>query len=121
MNYTREYLQGLAQENKKNEVSLMISLFIDDLKKIAGSGGKQYLVDFSNVRFDPYATQTLPNQIGVAPRSLQAVLYFKSLDEMIPFFHERFPGCTIYVHEEWVDVTPTSRCLKRGILIDWTA
>ena len=114
--YSREYLQGLAQKNKKDEISLMISLFIDDLKKVAGSGGKQYLVDFSNVRFDPYGTQP-----ALGPNTIRIVIYFKSLDEMVPFFQERFPGCTIYVHEEWVDITPTSRCLKRGILIDWTA
>jgi hypothetical protein len=112
--YSREYLQGLALENKKNEVSLMISLFIDELKKVAGYGATQYLVDFSNVRFDPYGTQG-------AVQKVQTIVYFKTLEEMIPFFQEKFPCCFVRAHEEWIDVTPSNRTLKRGILIDWSA
>jgi hypothetical protein len=87
----------------------MISLFIDEIKNIAGYGTTQYLFDFSNARFDPY--ESGPNTI----------LCFKSLEEMIPFFQEKFPCCVVRIHEEWIHSTPTTRSLKRGILIDWSA
>jgi len=117
--YSREYLQGLALENKKNEISLMISLFIDELKKVAGCGSTQYLVDFSNVKFDPYGDLLNP-QVGGGLSSVRTVLYFKTLEEMLPFFQEKFPCCFVRTHEEWVNSTPTTRTLKCGILIDWT-
>jgi hypothetical protein len=113
--YSREYLQGLVLQNKKNEIGQITSLFIDNLMKVAGHGSTQYKVDFSNVRFDPTGFQTL-----ILDNTLRTVVYFNSITEMIPFFQEKFPDCFVREYQDWEDTVHTA-VLKRGLIIDWSA
>jgi hypothetical protein len=40
--------------------------------------------------------------------------------EIILALHKRFPDYAVSTQDMWVEINPTKRVLKKGILIDWS-
>ena len=109
--FSREKLQGLAEEHRLQQLAAFIDNHVAN--GVIGS-----------------ATQGKTSFLFERPESPIAAHLIRSREptdeELMIGLCEKFPGCTIGVLEEWVDVPhcrgrgqPT-RILKRGIKIDWS-
>ena len=106
--YTRSYLQGLQTESirRKELLEYYIAAHHPYLEKAARDGKKFYLAEIQDMpqpnrgRDDPSITLTEK--------------------ELIEGFQKVYPDCCLAFREVWVDVTPTTRALKRGVIVDWS-
>jgi hypothetical protein len=87
--YSRDYLQAVPQQKKKEQMDKIVQEIIGDIHTAAAAGGTSYRY----VRESSALTDA----------------------EIVAGFFERFPGCKVY-YEEAVDHT---KRLKKGIVIDW--
>jgi len=88
--YSREYLQSVPQQKKKEQIDKIVQEIIGDIHIAAAVGGTTYRY----VRESSELTEP----------------------EIVAGFFERFPGCKVY-YEEAVDHT---KRLKKSIVIDWS-
>ncbi len=102
--YSREYLQAIPQERKKQQVDRIIQGFINDIHTAAAVG----LTSYRYVR----PTTTVGKSYPPDPVLTDA--------EIIAGFYERFPGCKVYYEEVWVESAINTKTLKKGIVIDWS-
>ena len=106
---SREYLQGLPEERKLAYIDRMIDMFVADLLNTAEQGKTSYM----------YVRPVVKKGIQAFP---PAPSYHSNItnDDLIARFQTRFLGCSISYQETWVDVSPSNRILKSGIVIDWS-
>ncbi len=102
--YSREYLQAIPQERKKQLVDRIIQGFINDIHTAAAVG----MTSYRYVR---------PTAMGVNSYPPDPVL---TDAELVAGFFERFPGCKVYYEEVWVESGTDTKTLKKGIVIDWS-
>ena len=108
MSYTRSYLQGLQTESlrRKELLEYFIDVHHQYLEKAARDGKKFYFAELQDMpqpnrgRDDPSITLTK--------------------EELIEGFQKVYPDCCLAFREVWTDITPTTRALKRGVIVDWT-
>jgi hypothetical protein len=108
MTYTRAYLQSLQTESirRKELLEYFIAAQHPYLEKAAREGKKFYFAEIQDMpqpnrgRDDPYILLTK--------------------EELIEGFRKVYPGCALAFKEVWVDITPTTRALKRGVVVDWS-
>ena len=106
--YTRAYLQGLQTESirRKELLEYFIAAHHPFLEKAARDGKKFYLAEIQDMpqpnrgRDDPSITLTEK--------------------ELIEGFRKVYPDCALTFREVWTDITPTTRALKRGVIVDWS-
>ena len=103
--YSRDYLQSMPEQRKQQEINGIVGQFHGELLNAAASGKTSYMY----VRPD---TRKLVGSHPSLPVLTDA--------ELVAGFFTRFPGCKIYYQEEWVESGPTTRVLKKGIVIDWS-
>ena len=103
--FSREYLQSVPEQRKQEQIDGIVSQFSNYLINAAAQGKTSYM----------YVRPTNSGSAGCwpPPPSLTDA-------ELIAGFFTRFPGCKIYNEEEWVENGPTTRILKKGIVIDWS-
>ncbi len=41
-------------------------------------------------------------------------------EDLVAAFKLKFPDCHVSYEETWLEVNPTNRVLKKGIVIDWS-
>jgi hypothetical protein len=131
--FSREYLQGLPNKNKKNAINQIIQNHIGAIQQAANTGKTSYTLCLTN----PTTTQILGNyhntlfpsnhprqHIGQfaphAPSNLGDLNSLISSNEFIDEFKIKFPGCDISYEETWIDVNQTTRVLNKNIVIDWS-
>jgi hypothetical protein len=100
--YSRDYLQNIPQQRKQQRIDGIVSNFSKSLIDAAAEGKTSYM----------YVLYTNDTLVMSWPPLTDA--------ELIAGFFTRFPGCKIYPEEEWVESGPTTRVLKKGIVIDWS-
>jgi hypothetical protein len=110
--FTRNYLQNIPNENKRNEVNNMINQFIGELLRRAGQGQKSYFYDMTNMQF-VRNNQICENIIN------NNQTYSVPTEEILSMFREKFPDCIVSYQEIWTEGVGGVRSVKRGILIDW--
>ena len=107
--YSREYLQQLSAQRKRERIDVIISTFIRDLENQAALGKTFYM----------YNTQLLLNRsrhaIGGIPSDPEI-----SVDDLLVRFRERFQDCDVNYEETWVDQSNNTKVLRKGIIIDWS-
>lgn len=107
--FTREKLQGLAEEHRLQQLTHFIDIQIANGVLSSATQGK---------------TSFLYEQREDMVRNPHQ--YVPTDEELIAGLQVKFPGATIARTEEWVDVCgrhpklPPTRVLKRGIKIDWS-
>ena len=104
--FTRDFLQGLPEQNKQERIDTEIARFIHHLKAAATLGERSYFHTPSISLNSPY---------GMKP-PLQAI----SNEELVAGIQLRFPDCLVSYQENWVETAANTRQLQKGILIDWS-
>lgn len=122
--YSRDYLIKLPAQIKREKAYEMIHRVQKCVYAIAASGKSLYYLDMTNAVYEPPVPPPIPGQTvklygGGAYRD-DTNTYPLPMDELIPLFQERFPGCQVTYKEEWVDTTSNTKTLKKGICIDWS-
>ncbi len=105
--YSRDYLRNVPEMRKQQEIDGIVGRFCSSLINAAAEGKTSYMY----VR----PTNNGP-QISWPSHSPPPL----TDAELIAGFFTRFPGCKIYNEEQWVESGPTTRVLKKGIVIDWS-
>lgn len=109
--FSREKLQGLAEEWKIKQLYGFIDQYITP---VVVNHARQGLTSYLYEQKDQFG------------HVKQCNMYTPTDDELLIGLNEKFPGCSIGVVEEWVDVPtkrlsmPPTRTLKKGIKIDWS-
>ena len=103
--YSRDYLQSIPEQRKQQQIDGIVRNFLNQLLDAAASGKTAYM----------YIRPDTRKLVGSHP-SLPVL----TDSELVAGFFTRFPGCKIYYQEEWVESGPTTRVLKKGIVIDWS-
>lgn len=104
--FTREKLQGLAEEHRLQQLTHFIDGQIANLVIGAATQGK------TSVLYER-PPHHHPNQ------------YMPTDEELMEGLRSKFPGASVTLSEEWVDEPlrrvgyPPTRVLKKGIKIDW--
>lgn len=108
MTYMRSYLQGLQTESlrRKELLEYFIAAHHPFLEKAARDGKKFYFAEIQDM--------PQPNRW---PGDPSIILTEK---ELIEGFQKVYPDCALAFREVWTDITPTTRALKRGVIVDWT-
>jgi hypothetical protein len=103
----------MPAQNKRNEVNKLLGYFISSLQAAAVKGQTSYLFDLSIIK---------QRKIGTEPYNITApqFQYKYTIEELLPYFQEKFPDCKLTYEEKWVDVTKDKKILKKGIFIDWS-
>lgn len=109
--FTREKLQGLAEERRLQQLAAFIN------NRIAPSVTQTAMVGKTSFLYErPDSTNPIQH----------AHEYIPADEELMDGLRIKFPGCTVTQSEEWVDVPakrlsdPPTRVLKKGIKIDWS-
>ena len=106
--YTRLYLQGLQTESirRKELLEYYIAAHHPFLEKAARDGKKFYFAEIQDM--------PQPNRGRDDPS------IFLTKEELIEGFQKVYPDSCLAFREVWTDITPTTRALKRGVIVDWT-
>jgi hypothetical protein len=105
--YSRDYLQSMPEQRKQQEINGIVGQFQGELLNAAASGKTSYM----------YVRQ-IENRPQISWPSHSPPPLTDA--ELVAGFFTRFPGCKIYYEESWVESGPTTRVLKKGIVIDWS-
>jgi len=105
--FSREFLQGLPEQDKQERIDAEIRMFIPHLKAAAAGGDRSYMYTPSMQRINSPPWPLRPSQIITN-------------EELATGIQRRFPDCVVSYQETWVDTAANTRQLKKGILIDWS-
>ena len=112
---SREYLlsryDAVCREQKQNLADRLYERCSQNVLQNANTGKTSYL-------FEPVLAARDAEFLVRADYNPDIYL---TKDEMISAFQEKFPGCSVFYQEAWVQLaySPHSRILKRGLMIDW--
>jgi hypothetical protein len=112
---SRFYLQNLPAKAKQEEFEQMIRGFTRQLQEDARDGKTSCRFPMTNLVFVSKPDGNA--RIMQARPSNHTTIPFL---ELLNLFKEKFHLCDVHYEEEWVNDTPTSKYLKKGIIIDWS-
>jgi hypothetical protein len=95
----------MPEQRKQQQINGIVGQFQGELLNAAASGKTSYM----------YVRPTNSGAVNCWPPP--PIL---TDAELVAGFFTRFPGCKIYYEESWVESGPTTRILKKGIVIDWS-
>lgn len=111
---SREELRGLPHKHKMASLQAIAEQHVQAIQGHATRGETSYLWEMDEAKLPQFLVQR-----GCGHLKL-------TLEEVMEALRARYPGCTVSLSEEWVDV-PTKfapqapmRTLKSGIKIDWS-
>ena len=120
--FSREYLQGLPEEIKRNTINNVINCIVSEVKRSAIRGETSYIVE--KIRITNLLKPSLSNLVKFPssnPSNPSSNLSLNiSINDIITEMQKKFPDCIVLYEETWVNVTPTNRVLTERILIDWS-
>jgi hypothetical protein len=102
---SRKYLQNLPIQKRKEFVQQRCDLYFHSIQTHAASG-----VTYCLIAPDMSPTGTQTTWMKTPP----------SVEEIIEYLKEKFPDSTVSYEEQWRDIGPGRRELKKGILVDWS-
>jgi hypothetical protein len=105
---TREYLQNLPIQRRKEHVAQFCQQYRQAILNHAANGHTNYII-----------TSDTNHKKGLISNA-QWMNTPPSTEEIIEFLKEKFPDSKISYEEQWQDVAPGRRELKKGILVDWS-
>ena len=117
--YSREFLQGLPDKKKQEEIDAMIRGFWQFLHQAAENGHTSYFFDMTNMR----RVTPDPTQKYVIQAQTRSAMYSQTTmtnEEIVTRFQLKFPDCSVRYGEEWIESNASTKVLKRGITIDWS-
>ncbi len=102
--YNRSYLQNLPERKKNEMIKTIIEGFSQDILDAAAKGKTFYLYDASKLD-----TKVIK---GFIPKI--------TVDDVVNGLKQKYADCDVIYQEIWIDITPTTRILRKDILIDWS-
>jgi hypothetical protein len=113
--FSRAFLQAQAtpEAHKQNYIeNSIIRNFINELLPAANAGKTQYIYTHNPA---PHARKcvTYGSPLPPPPPTI-------TNEDLVTAFKLKFPDCDVSYQEIWVEVNPTNRVLKKGIVIDWS-
>jgi hypothetical protein len=119
--YTREYLQNLPSETRKQWIK---SLYLDH------SHGGNVIAKVTEKAKEGETSVTIPLFNSLTPKNfidcgsnLTRPHWAKNQitpEEVISILQEIFPDSKITYEEKWLQISPDKQELKKGICIDWS-
>ena len=111
--FSRQKLQGHAEETRKAEEAATEARMRDTVKQVVTNAIAPQVLDAARTKSTFYLWEGSPQRHGVAS------------DDLLRGLREKFPECTVTVAEDWVEQPsrpgqPLTRVLKSGIKIDWS-
>jgi hypothetical protein len=110
--FSRSFLQAAPEREKQRHIEMIIQGFLHNLQATAITGKTQYVYTHNP-----------------APHPIHSVKYGSPLppspptithEDLVEAFKLKFPDCHVSYEETWLEVNPTNRVLKKGIVIDWS-
>jgi hypothetical protein len=124
---TREYLQNLPIQRRKEFVNQQCEEYRRRIIDIAARGNTNCLISVSSTNAQGsqvLTTKKSHNHLDVGAhiglRIAGQITDPPSTEEIIEYLKEKFPDCKVSYEEQWQDVAPGRRELKKGILVDWS-
>ena len=120
--YTREYLQNLPNESRRQWVK---SLYHDHTygTNVIASVTMKAKEGETSVTIPLINPFTRKNNISWGPNELMRPNWMKepiTAEEVIAILRESFPDSKINYEEKWVQISADKQELKKGICIDWS-
>lgn len=109
--YSREQLQGLQAEHKREQLFQFIEYHISNRVITAAKEGK--------TEFFWRGLHPVDNGKGALTPANQASPWYTN-DELIKALLEKFPGTSVGYQETWEEVRPGVKEQRKGILINWS-
>jgi hypothetical protein len=110
--FSAEYLRNLPIQKRKEFVQLSCEQYTQRILQQAANGNTNILIDQNNNQKNNLNVgMHTPNMWMATP---------PSAEEIIEYLKEKFPDCKVSYEEQWHDVAPGRRELKKGILVDWS-
>jgi len=106
--FSAEYLRNLPIQKRKEFVQSSCEQYKQIILQQAACGNTNIFIDQSN------------NQKKCLVSNSQWMNTPPSTEEIIEYLKEKFPDSKIQYEEKWVDISPSNRQLKKGILVDWS-
>ncbi len=106
--FPADYLRNLPIQKRKEYVQSSCEQYTQIILQHAACGNTNILIDQNN------------NQKKGLISNSQWMNTPPSTDEIIEYLKEKFPDSKIQYEEQWHDVAPGRRELKKGILVDWS-
>jgi hypothetical protein len=124
---TREYLQNLPIQRRKEFIRASCEQYLHHIIQTAATGNTNCLISVSSGNVQgPHRiiTKKTQNHLAVGAHLgmniTGQITDPPSTEEIIEFLKEKFPDSKISYEEQWQDVAPGRRELKKGILVDWS-
>lgn len=105
--YSREHLQSLYRKNCLQVVKQQVEAMSHAVVRAASQGNKT-----SHAIAIPFQHYMEARDSGVQ--------YIPTNDDLVEGFKQMFPGCSVILKDDWVDVRPGVREQKTVILVDWS-
>jgi hypothetical protein len=102
--FSREYLQGLPEQRKQDQIDNIVQSFRQEIINVAAAGKTSYMYVRPDSRKVAHCHPPLPVLTN---------------EDLIAGFQTRFPGCKVSYEESWVKTATDTQVLKSGIVIDW--
>lgn len=115
--YSREQLQGLKAEYRKQQLHSHIEQHISNAVLQAARQGKK---EYHWVSPFPKKKNYLEVGANLGLVVLNQVDSYFTNEELVEGLKEKFPGTRIEYQETWVDVRAGVKEQNKGILIDWS-
>lgn len=115
--FSRTFLQGIPEQRKQDYIERFIAQFIGNLQEKAAAGETSYLVDISILNPGQQIAQAKQAALYGLLQKTPPIL---TNNDLVITFQRKFPDCDVSYQEIWIDMSPTNRVLKKGIVIDWT-
>ena len=103
--YSRSFLQAAPEREKQRHIEMIIQGFLHNLQATAITGKTRYICTHTH---SPVSALSNPPPPTITN------------DDLVAAFKLKFPDCDVSYEETWLEVNPTNRVLKKGIVIDWS-
>ena len=120
---SRSFLQGLPELRKQQQADQSVEAISFYIHNAATAGYTSYTYDPTVYRRNIGATKQMVHaqtKSMHASGNVQAEQPVITDEDLVAALKRKFPDCGVSYEETWVDVTPQSRILKKGIRIDWS-
>ena len=109
--FSRAYLQSLPSENKKIIIKEYLKFFVRQIIEDATTGKTSYTMPIYEASNNPHLVN---NKYKIVRPDIATI------DDIMEELKKIFPKCDVSYQEGWSETSPTTRSLKKSILINWS-
>ena len=114
--YSREHLQSLYRKNCLQVVKQQVEAMSHAVVRAASQGNKTSHA----IAIPKQISQSYDMVLSRAMNGIADCTYIPTNDDLVEGFKQMFPGCSVTLKDDWVDVRPGVREQKTVIVVDWS-